>query len=78
LNVHGINVGQREIHTVEPLLREPNSFEFETTIEELERYTSPVIDKIPTELIQGGGDTSCSEIHESINSVWNKEEFLQQ
>jgi hypothetical protein len=39
LNVHGVNdVRQTEIHTAEPLVPEPRSFEAEIAIEELNRY----------------------------------------
>jgi len=31
-----------------------------------------------TELIQAGGNTSYSEIHILINSIWNVEELLEQ
>jgi len=30
------------------------------------------------ELIQAGGNTVCSELYKSINSIWNKEELPQQ
>ena len=36
LIAHGVNdVSQTEIHTAEPLVREPSAFEFEMAIEEL-------------------------------------------
>ena len=36
LNVHGVNdFRQREIHTAEPLVREPSAFEVELAIEKL-------------------------------------------
>jgi hypothetical protein len=35
-------------------------------------------DQIPAELIQAGSNTLRSEIHELINSVWNKKELPQQ
>jgi hypothetical protein len=35
-------------------------------------------DHICAELIQAGGETLRSEIHKLINSVWNKEELLDQ
>jgi hypothetical protein len=57
LNVHGINVRQTEVHTAEPLIPEPNSFEVEITIEKQKRYKLPGIDQIPAELIQAGGNT---------------------
>jgi len=41
----------------------------------LQRHKSPGIDQIPAKLIYAVGRTVCSEIHELINSVWNKEEL---
>jgi hypothetical protein len=32
-------------------------------------------DQISAELVQAGGETLMSEIHELINSIWNKEEL---
>jgi hypothetical protein len=79
LNVHGVNdVRQTEIHTAEPLVSESSPFEIEMAIEKLKSYKSPGIDEILAELIQIGGNTSCSEIHKLTNSVWNKEELSQQ
>jgi hypothetical protein len=79
LNEHGINdVRQSEIHTAEPLVPEPSSFEVETAIGKLKRYKSPGTDQIPAELIQAGGNTLCSEIHKFINCIWNKEELPEQ
>jgi hypothetical protein len=79
LNVHRVNdVRQTEIHTAEPLVPEPSSFEVEISIEKLKRYKSPGIDQIPVELIQAGGNTLDSEIHKLINCIWNKEELPEQ
>jgi hypothetical protein len=36
------------------------------------------IDQILAELIKAGGSTICCEIHKLINSVWNKEDLLEQ
>jgi hypothetical protein len=36
------------------------------------------IDQIPTEMIQVGGNTLRSQIHNLINSIWNKEQLPQQ
>jgi len=47
-------------------------------IEKLKRHKSPGIDQIPTELIKVGGWTTCFEIHNLINSIWNKEKLLEQ
>jgi hypothetical protein len=63
LNVHGINdVRQTEIHTVKPVVPEPNSFKVEITTEKLKRYKLPGTDPIAAELIQAGGNTLCFEI----------------
>jgi bacterioferritin-associated ferredoxin len=55
LNVHGVNdIRQTERHTAEPLVSEPNAFEFESAIEKLKIHKSPVIDQIPTQQIKAG------------------------
>jgi hypothetical protein len=74
LNVHGAkDVKQTEIHTAEPLVPEPSSFQVEIAIVKLKRDKSPVIGQIPIEVVQAGGNTLCSEIHKLINSIWNEE-----
>ena len=56
LNIHGFNdVRQTEIHTAEPLVPEPKSFEVELAIEKLKSQKSPGIDQIPAELIKAWG-----------------------
>jgi hypothetical protein len=65
------DVRQTEVHTAEQLVPEPNSFEVEIAIEKLKRYKSQDIDQILAELIQAGGNTSCSKIHK-LNSIWNE------
>jgi hypothetical protein len=50
----------------------------EIAIEKLKSYKSPVIDKIPAELIKADGEALYSEIHRLICSIWNKEELPQQ
>jgi hypothetical protein len=76
LDVSGVR--QREMRTGEPLAYEPSRLGFEIAIEKLKRYKSPGVDQIPAELIQAGGNTSRSEKHKLINSMWNKEELPQQ
>jgi hypothetical protein len=44
-------------------------------IEKLIRLKSPGNDEIPAKLITAGGRTIRSDIHELINSIWNKEEL---
>jgi hypothetical protein len=46
--------------------------------ENLKGYESPGIDHILAELIQAKGITLYSEICNIINSIWKKEELLQQ
>jgi hypothetical protein len=58
-----------DMHTPEPLVSEPNSFEDESAVEKLRRYKSPGIYEITTELQQAGGNTLCSEIHKLVNSI---------
>jgi hypothetical protein len=78
LNVHGVNdFSQTEIHTGEPLVPEPTSFEVEIATEKLKRYKSQGINQTLAEMIQVGGDTLHSESHRLINSVWNKENLPQ-
>jgi hypothetical protein len=44
----------------------------------LRRYKSPGNGQIPEELNQAGSETSWSDIHELINSMWNKKELPDQ
>jgi hypothetical protein len=55
-----------EIHTAEPLVPEPSPFDVEIAIPKLETYESPGIDQILAEMIQAGGETLRSEIHNSL------------
>jgi hypothetical protein len=71
------NVRQTEIHTAQPLVPEP-CFKVEITTEKLKRYKSVGTDQIPPELIQAGDSTLHSKIHQLINSIWDKEELMQQ
>jgi hypothetical protein len=66
------------IHTTELLVPDPCLFEVEIAIATLKRYKSPGSDQILAEQIQAGGETMRSEIHELINSIWNKEELPDQ
>ena len=36
------------------------------------------IDQLPAERIKAGGRTIRSEVHKLINSIWNKEELLEE
>jgi hypothetical protein len=44
LNIHGVDDKQTQIHTEEPLVAEPSTFEVEMAIEKLKRHTSPGVD----------------------------------
>jgi hypothetical protein len=78
LNAHGVGgVRQTEMHTGEPFVPEPSASEVAVAIGKLKRYKSPGVDEIPTELIQAGGKTLRSEIHE-LKLIWNKEKLPHQ
>jgi hypothetical protein len=79
LNAHGVNdIRQTEIHTAAPLVPEPSAFEAELAIEMLKSHKSQDIDQTPAELIKTGEKTIRPAIHKSINSIWNKEELLEE
>jgi hypothetical protein len=68
-----------EIHTAQLLLvLETSACEFETGIAKFTIYILPCSDHILAKLIQAGAEKLWSEIHKLINSIWNKEEFLEQ
>ena len=52
-----------------------SSFEAEIAIVNLVGYRFPGFDQVSEKLIQAGGRTVHSEIHEFINAIWKKEEF---
>ena len=65
LNVQGTrDVRQTKIHTAEPLVFEPSTFEVEMAIEKVKGHKSPSIDQIAAEFIKSGGGTIC---YKSIN-----------
>jgi len=75
-NVHGVkDVGQVEIHTVEPLVPEPSASEVELAIDKLKSHKSPGIDQIQGELIKAGGRTIYLEIQKLIICIWKKEKL---
>jgi hypothetical protein len=70
LNVLRIDyVRPTEMHTAEPILREPSVFGVEVTTEKLRRDQSPGIDQILAEMIKTGR-TIRSDIHKRINYIW--------
>jgi hypothetical protein len=73
--VHSIsNVRQIEIHTAKLLVPDPSPSQAEIAIAKFKKYKLLGSDQIPVELIQVGGETLWSEIHE-LNTVRNKEEL---
>jgi hypothetical protein len=79
LNVHRVSdVRQIEIHTAEPLVLFLAVFQVEIATAKLKRIKSPGSCQIPAELFQAGGEILRSKIHKLVNSIWNKEELLDQ
>jgi hypothetical protein len=79
LNVHNVSdVRQIEVHTTKPLVPGPSSLEVEIDIAKLKNYKSPSSDQILADLIQAGGEILLSEMHNLVNSGWNKEELPDQ
>jgi hypothetical protein len=70
-----IDVRQMAIRTAESSV--PNPFEAEIGIEKLNGYKLPDTDQIPAGIIQAGGETLLSDVHNLINCVWNKVELPQ-
>jgi hypothetical protein len=65
LNVNGAGgVRQTGMQTAEPFVPEHSVFEVEVAVGKVRRYKSPGVDQIPAKLIQAGGETLLSEIHE--------------
>ena len=75
--MHGVN-DVRQTHTAELPVPEPSVYEFEVAVEKLKRHKSPCIDQILAELIKGDDRTIRSEICKLINSILNKDEFLEE
>jgi hypothetical protein len=80
LNVHRVShIRQIEIvYSADSLVPDLSPFEFEMVIAKLKRYKLPGSDQIPAELIEARGEILRSEIHERINSIWNKKELPDQ
>jgi hypothetical protein len=72
------DVRQIEVHTAELLVSDLSPFEVDIAIAKLKMYKLPGSDQIPAELIQAGGATLRSGIHNLINSIWNREELPDQ
>ena len=59
-------------------MSKPRAFEFEITVEKLERHKSPGIDQIPADFIKAANSKIRSKTHKLFNSIWNKEELPEQ
>jgi hypothetical protein len=69
LNVHGVSdVRLIEVHTSELTIPDRS----------LSDLQSPGSGQIPVDMIQAGGEILLSAIHIFFNSIWNKEELLDQ
>jgi hypothetical protein len=55
------------MHTAEPFVPESRASESEVATGKLKRYKSPVVDQIPAELIQAGGEILRSDIHKMLS-----------
>jgi hypothetical protein len=66
------------MHTAEPLVTEPSSFDVKIAIHKMKIYKSPGMDHILAELIQERCNTLCSEINKLLISIWNRQELPQQ
>ena len=74
--MHGFKgLGQREIHSAEPLVPQPSDSEVKLAFDKLKSHKTPGIDQIPAELIKAGPRTICLEIHKLITSIWKKEKL---
>jgi hypothetical protein len=77
LNVHNVSdVRQIEVHMAEPLVPVPSRLEVEIAIAKLKNIKHQVVIKF--RLIQAGSELLLFAIHIPINSVWIKEELLDQ
>jgi hypothetical protein len=78
-NVHNVSdVMQIEIHVAGPSLLGSSRLEVEIALAKLKKYKSAGSNRIPSELIQAGGEMLLSAIHKLVNSIWNKEELPDQ
>ena len=61
--------------SAEPLVPEPNAFEFEMAVGNLKRHKSPGTNQVPVELFKAGGRTIGFDFHKLIISILNKVEL---
>jgi len=66
------------MHTAEPLVIEPSSFEVQIDIIKLKRQKPSGTHQILAEMIQAEGNILSSEIHKLLDSFRNKELLPQQ
>ena len=58
-------------------MSKPTTFQVQICFKKL-RHKTPHIDQIQAEMINTGGRTLYSQIHELVNSTWNMEELPEQ
>jgi hypothetical protein len=64
LNAHRVSdIRQIDIHTAEPLVPDPSTFEVDITVAKLKGYKSPGSDQLQAEFIQAGDEILHSDIH---------------
>jgi len=66
-----IIVKQAGIHTAEPVVTEPSTFDTGMAIEKTKICKSLGFDQIPSQVIQAGGRSTASDLHTRINSMGN-------
>ena len=71
-------VRQTEIHTAEPIVRDPRVFEFHMLIEKLKAHKSVGTDQSTVELITAGSRTVRCVIQQLTNSIWKKGEVREE
>jgi hypothetical protein len=69
------DIGQIEIHKVEPLVPGNSHLEAAIAIAKFKKYRLPGSDSSLGELVQTGGEALVSVIHKLIKSIWNKGYF---
>jgi hypothetical protein len=73
LNAYSVSyIRQVELHTAEPLVTDPSTFEVKIPTEKPKSYKWPGSDRNEVELIQGGSEILRFEMHRRINSIWKK------
>jgi hypothetical protein len=79
LNLHRVNDARHiEINTAELLVPDPSLNEAEIAIAKIKQFKLPNSNQILAEPIQAGDETLWVEIHKLVNSIWIKEDLLDQ